>query len=75
MEPGENTMEVTRITTDEISERMHRGEEFAFVDIRNPQAWAQSNQKLPNAIRVVKEELDQHVNEIPRDRTVITYCT
>ena len=68
-------MEVTRITTDEVSERMNRGEEFAFVDIRNPQAWAQSDKKLPNAIRVSKEELGEHLNEIPRDRAVITYCT
>jgi sulfur-carrier protein adenylyltransferase/sulfurtransferase len=68
-------MEVTRITTDEVSERMDRGEEFAFVDIRNPQAWAASDKKLPNAIRVPKEELGQHLDEIPKDRAVITYCT
>jgi len=68
-------MEVTRITTDEVSERMNRGEEFAFVDIRNPQAWEQSDKKLPNAIRVSKEQLGEHLNEIPRDRAVITYCT
>ena len=68
-------MEVTRITTDEVRERMDRGEEFAFVDIRNPQAWAESDKKLPNAIRVSKEELGLHLNEIPRDRAVITYCT
>ena len=68
-------MEVTRITTDEVKERMDRGEQFAFVDIRNPQAWAQSNKKLPNAIRVSKEALEQHLDEIPKDRAVITYCT
>jgi len=68
-------MEVTRITTDEVKERMDRGEQFAFVDIRNPQAWAQSNDKLPNAIRMPKEELEQRLNEIPKDRVVITYCT
>ncbi|HET9710617.1 MAG TPA: rhodanese-like domain-containing protein [Pyrinomonadaceae bacterium] len=68
-------MEVTRITTDEVKERMDRGEQFAFVDVRNPQAWAESDKKLPNAIRVPKEELEQHFEEIPKDRVVITYCT
>ena len=68
-------MEATRITTDEVKERMDRGEEFAFVDTRNPKAWAESDQKLPNAIRVPAEELDQHLEEIPRDRAVLTYCT
>jgi len=68
-------MEATRVTVDEVKERMDRGEQFAFVDTRNPKAWAESDQKLPNAIRVPAEELEQHTNEIPRDRTVITYCT
>jgi len=68
-------MEATRITTDEVQERMDRGEQFAFLDTRNPTAWAESDKKLPNAIRVPAEEVDQHLNEIPKDRAVITYCT
>ena len=68
-------MEATRITTDEVKERLDRGEEFAFLDTRNPKAWADSDTKLPNAIRVPAEELAQHLNEIPQDRAVITYCT
>lgn len=68
-------MEATRITVDEVRERMERGEEFAFVDTRNPKAWAEADQKLPHAIRVPAEELTSHVNDIPTDRSVITYCT
>ena len=68
-------MEATRITVDEVSERLNRGEQFAFVDTRNPTAWGEADQKLPGAIRVPAEEVDQHVNEIPHDRSVITYCT
>jgi rhodanese-related sulfurtransferase len=73
MEGGD--MEATRITTDEVKERMDRGEEFAFLDTRNPTAWGDSDKKLPNAIRVPAEELAQHLSEIPKDRAVITYCT
>ena len=68
-------MEATRITTDEVKERMDRGEQFVFVDTRNPKAWAESDQKLPNAIRVPADELGQHLEEIPKDRAVLTYCT
>ena len=68
-------MEATRITVDEVKERLDRGEEFAFVDTRNPTAWAESDQKLPGAIRVPADEVEQRLNEIPHDRTVITYCT
>ena len=68
-------MEATRVTVDEVKERMDRGEPFAFVDVRNPEAWGESDQMLPGAIRVLGSELDQHLAEIPHDRAVITYCT
>jgi len=68
-------MEATRVTVDEVRERMDRGEQFAFVDTRNHQAWGESDRKLPHAIRVPADELEQHLDEIPHDRTVITYCT
>ena len=49
------SMEATRITVDEVKQRMDRGEQFTFVDSRNPKAWAEADKKLPNAIRKRKE--------------------
>lgn len=72
---GEVAMEATRITADEIKVRLDRGEEFTFVDTRNPTAWGESDKKLPHALRVPVDQLAQHVNDIPKDRAVITYCT
>ena len=68
-------MEATRITTDEIRERLERGEQFTFVDTRNPTAWGEANTKLPNALRIPAGEVEEHLNEIPKTRAVITYCT
>lgn len=68
-------MEATRVTIDEVKERLDRGEELVFVDTRNPQAWGESDSKLPGAIRVPAGEIEQHLDQIPTGRTVITYCT
>ena len=68
-------MEPTRVTVDEVRERMDRGEQFAFVDTRNPKAWAEAETKLPGVFRVSSDEVEKNISEIPRDRTVITYCT
>jgi len=68
-------MEPTRVTVDELKERIAREEELAFVDTRNPTAWAGAETKLPAAIRVPADEVGEHLDQIPKDRTVITYCT
>jgi len=71
----ETLTEATRVTPDEIKQRMDRGEPIAFLDARNPKAWAESGQKLPGAIRVPADEVEAHLSGIPRDRAVIAYCT
>ena len=68
-------METTRVTVDEVKERMDRGEQFTFIDTRNPTAWGEANTKLPGAVRVPADEVANHLAEIPHDRTAITYCT
>lgn len=68
-------MEPTRVTVEELKERMDRGEEFAFIDVRNPEAWSKAETKLPGAIRILPGEVDQRLGDIPHDRTIISYCT
>ena len=68
-------MEATRITTDEVRARLDRGEQFTFVDTRNPVAWGEAEEKLPNALRVPADQVAAHLDQIPKDRAVITYCT
>ena len=68
-------MEVTRVTVDEVKERMDRGEMFTFIDTRNPTAWGEAQTKLPGAIRIPADEIEKHLDQVPRDRTAITYCT
>ena len=68
-------MEPTRVTVDEVQARMERGEPFTFIDTRGPQAWEESDVKLPGARWILADEIEAHLEEIPHDRTVITYCT
>jgi len=68
-------MTARRITVDDLRERMERGENLFFVDTRNPRAWAEADTKLPQAIRVPADAVEEHFADIPRDRLVVTYCT
>ncbi len=68
-------MEPDRITAEEVKTKLDLGEALTILDVRNPQAWSESEFKLPGAIRIPLEELDARVDEIPRDRPVVAYCT
>jgi rhodanese-related sulfurtransferase len=68
-------MEVTRVTVDEVRTRLDRGEPLAIVDARSADAWSKATSRIPGAIRVPPDDVAAHLEEIPRDRAVITYCT
>ena len=65
----------SRIGVRDLEERLNRGEDIFFVDTRNPTAWGEAETKLPGAIRVPADQVEQHLADIPRDRTIVTYCT
>jgi rhodanese-related sulfurtransferase len=64
-----------RITVDELNRRMEAGEDFTLIDVRNPQAWAESDTMLPEAIRVPPDKLEENLPGIPKNRPLVAYCT
>ncbi len=67
--------EAPRITAGEIKRRMQAGEDFALIDVRNPKAWAESDVKAHNAIRVPLDGFEDYLPRIPKDKPIVTYCT
>lgn len=65
----------SRINVDDVRSRLDRGEDIFFIDTRNPTAWGEAETKLPGAIRVPADQVEQHLGDIPRDRPIVTYCT
>ncbi|MBI1853124.1 MAG: hypothetical protein HYR85_22535 [Planctomycetes bacterium] len=68
-------MEATRVGIDELKDLMDRGEPRTVIDVRNPKAWKESQVKIPRAIRIPLDQIEQRLDEIPRDQEIITYCT
>lgn len=64
-----------RISIDDLIRRMKLGADFVFIDTRNPQAWAQSDVTLPNALRVPVDDFEAYLDTIPKDKSIVTYCT
>lgn len=63
--------EFKRVSLGELRARMDRGT-AVLLDVRPSAEYAASH--LPNAISIPLEELDRHLNELPRRRTIVAYC-
>ena len=68
-------MEPRAVSPTEAKDMLERGERLVFVDARNPVAWGSSTVKLPAAIRIPVDEVEEHRREVPSGSTVIAYCT
>jgi len=68
-------MDDIRISVEEVQRMLNAGEAVHFVDTRNPQAWSESNERLPGAIRVPLADVEEHADELPQGGTVVAYCT
>ena len=64
-----------RITVNELKKRMESGEDFTVIDVRNPNAWAETGTVIPEAIRVPLDKLEENLPRIPKNRPVVAYCT
>jgi rhodanese-related sulfurtransferase len=64
-----------RITVEELRKRMEAGEDFTLIDLRNANAWAETDTVIPEAIRVPLDKLEENLPRIPKNRPVVAYCT
>lgn len=63
---------IERIGIDEVQRRM---KDVVFVDARSATALARNPSQVPNAIHAPIKGLDEAVPKLPRNRTLVTYCT
>ena len=67
--------EAARITPRELIRRLEAGEDFTIIDVRNPDAWAQSDAMIPGAIRLPLDKFEEVVPTIPKNKSIVAYCT
>ena len=63
---------VRRITIADANKLIKSGQAF-IVDVRNQAAYDAGH--IPGAKLIPVGEILNHVNEMPRDKTIITYCS
>jgi 3-mercaptopyruvate sulfurtransferase SseA len=61
-----------RVTADEMNEMVKNGQAI-IVDVRNQAAYDQGH--IPGAKLIPAGEILNHLNELPRDKMIVTYCS
>jgi rhodanese-related sulfurtransferase len=64
-----------RQPVDEVRRRLDAGEPILFVDSRRPDAWEDSSEKLPGAVRVLPDVVDENAGQLAKGRPLVVYCT
>jgi membrane protein DedA with SNARE-associated domain len=64
---------ITRITAEELRDRLEAGENPFVVDLRSDLHNTPS--PIPGAMRISLEDLTSRIQEIPRDREIILFCS
>ena len=63
---------VRRISLEDAKRQM---EDVVFVDVRGASALKRNPEQVPSAIHVPLKEIGEQAKRLPRDRTLVTYCS
>ncbi|MCE5200350.1 MAG: hypothetical protein ABFD54_06290 [Armatimonadota bacterium] len=65
---------IQRITPEEVNNSIERGEYILPLDVRRA-SWDESNVKIKGALRIHPDEVINHLDELPKGKLIVTYCT
>jgi membrane protein DedA with SNARE-associated domain len=68
-------LRIARITPEELKQKLDAGEDVVVMDLRHSVEFGADDAKVPGAIHLDPEEIEQGHLEIPRDRDIVLYCT
>jgi len=68
-------LERSRISPQDLRERLGQGENLVVVDLRSDLAFQQAGFRIPGAIHIPPGEFHLRNEEIPKGRPVVMYCT
>ena len=61
-----------RVTIEQLEKLIAEGKAF-IVDVRNQDSFDAAH--IPNSNLIPEAEIGNRINELPRDKTIVTYCS
>ncbi len=70
--PNSAKQKISRISIDDVKKRL---DEVVFVDARSATALSRNPMQVPGAIHVPAKDIANGLKRLPRNKTLVTYCT
>jgi membrane protein DedA with SNARE-associated domain len=68
-------LRLARISVHELHQLIEQGDPPVIVDVRTRTRHLLDPRRIPGAVRMSIDELDEKLAELPRDREIVLYCT
>jgi membrane protein DedA with SNARE-associated domain len=68
-------LRISRITVDELKEKIDAGEALSIVDLRHSLDFEADPETIPGAVHIDSKELTEKDDLLPAGREIILYCT
>ena len=66
---------LSRLKPDEVQSRTARGERLVTIDVRTDSARSEQPFEIPGSHWLPLTNVAQHALQLPRNTTIVTYCT
>ena len=67
--------EVCRRTTREVKEALGRDENLLILDVRQPHDFDPSSATVAGSRRIEPDRIDAALSSLPRDASIVTFCS
>ncbi len=68
-------LRIARIGPEELKRKLAAGEPVVVIDLRHSLDVQADSRKVPGALQIAAEELEERDSEIPRGREIVVYCS
>ena len=68
-------VEIARMTVEELKAKIEKNEPITIIDSRSQGSYGSTDSKIKGAIRILSDEVESRLKEIPRDKEIVIYCT
>ena len=69
------TLRLARISVSDLHQRLSSGQQTTILDVRGASARKREPKRIPGALTVITESLDDTLRDLPPDQELVVYCT